>query len=346
MPKINKKTLLVKPAEPLLCHHLPASSTGWQNPSSTAVRKRHRQVFVRGRCAGIKIKAEQPRSSRPAPSPPTPGCGSRTHRPLPERARASLPRSPRPPGLLPGRCSRGRLLPGPPPAFPGGMCPRPAHLPGRRPPGGRAAPAAPCSARLGWARRLRRGLKGDRGRRSGRGAAGAASPRAPGGGAAAAAARDPLGPAAPSPPLRRGNFLTAPGSRAPSPRLGTYRSRPARPPTHASNAPVHPPPRRASEKGQSGASLPLSPAHRTRQHPEVFPPVRGCRASAEGRRCGNPSLSHSFHKKSAPRLHTLSRSEPLQVLQPPFLPAGFLSLPLLSPPPLIQYTQTPRTTGM
>lgn len=83
--KKKKKILLVKAAEPLLCHHLPASSTGWQKPSGTLATKQHREVFVQRCSTGIKIKAERPGSPRSAPSPrrgstapsrgAIPGCG-------------------------------------------------------------------------------------------------------------------------------------------------------------------------------------------------------------------------------------------------------------------------------
>lgn len=256
MPRAKTlKPLLVKPAEPLLCHHLPASSTGWHNPSSTAGTKRHREVFVQRRCTGIKIKAEQPGSSRPAPSPP----------PLPEgRPRAV---GPAPTAASPER-ARPSIRPSIPPPFPALSrrdVPRP-RSPARAAAARRASSAGGpilFSAGLGCARRLRRGLKGSGGGGAGGGprrSCVTASPRR----CRPRAPASPL-PLRPPPPLQsRATFSEAGQAELAFPSLlTTAAALPAPRPTLP--RPLYiPPPRRASAKGESGASLPPSPARRMR----------------------------------------------------------------------------------
>lgn len=159
-------------------------------------------------CAGIKIKAEQPGSSRPAPSPrPGPTAPSR--------------------GVTPERS---------PPSIPASLGLFPAHLPGL--PAGRAAPSAPCSARLCWA-----GLRSARFKR-GEGA------EEPGGGPGELRHCQPglcrprhRHRPPPLPPEHR-NFLTSP---APFPFLGS------RPSCLPSKTPGDPPARRASGKEKTAS---------------------------------------------------------------------------------------------
>lgn len=336
MPRAKTlKPLLVKPAEPLLCHHLPASSTGWHNPSSTAGTKRHREVFVQRRCTGIKIKAERPGSSRPAPSPP----------PLPEgRPRAA---GPAPTAASPER-ARPSIRPSIPPPFPALSrrdVPRP-RSPARAAAARRASSAGGpilFSAGLGCARRLRRGLKGSGGGGAGGGprrSCVTASPRR----CRPRAPASPLlllllslsSPAAPSPP-EQGNFLTGWASRARFPFPGNYHSRPARSPTNTSKTPLHPPaPPCLSKRGKRGFPASFSSSEDA---------VASLGLSYRQRMPkGGGAVTHpsnSFHKESLPRFHTLFLSKPLQVLLQPFPPARVLSLPLPSLLPPLTASPTP-----
>lgn len=235
---------------------------------------------------------------------------------------------PAPGGAFPSPLPRG-----------GGCALQPAHLLGRRPPGARAAPAAPCSAPLRSARfggsplfKAGSGGGGD-GRGAPPGACVTASPRGrcsrrplpaprplpPSSSPPQRRRPQPPDPRGPPPPPSRPPRLARAGevsagweSRAHLPFLCNYRiSLPPVPTEYPQYHFILPSPAISSEKERSGVSLPLPPAQRLRWHLRVFPTVTGSR-------CSNPSLWNSFHKKSPLCFHVHFPLKPLQVLQQAF----------------------------
>lgn len=167
---------------------------------------------------------------------------------------------------------RGRAPPDPVShsALPAGTARGPAHLPGRRPPGGRAAPAAPCSAPLrsapsGGSPLFKRGSGGGGPRRE------PASPRAPGAGGGGAAATTSTTAAFAAPPTEPPRLLPpAPGPSALPASTGGVSFCHYHSPTAKLSSPSPPP------KGEGGVPRPLPPAVRMRYHPPVFPTSIGC----------------------------------------------------------------------
>lgn len=80
-----------------------------------------------------------------------------------------------------------------------------------------------------------------------------------------------------------------------------------------------------SERRKAGAGSPC-PFFRLRgcgTIPRSFPPSEDAEPLPTGRRCGNPSLWNSSHKRSLLHFQTHFRSKPLQVLQQLFFMQGF-----------------------